>query len=131
MNRAQRRQKKGAGHLYNASLASQAMVLQSNAVDIAMQKTKEHILQRSVVALHLAFGFGRERMDKYITAMNEVTEWLNELGAEYVADAELTGNRAKDKKQFDRDVNEYVCEKLKKEAQKYVNVELQSVADVR
>lgn len=130
MNRKQRRTKNN-GHLHNASMAAQAMVLQSNAVDIAMSKTKEHILQRSVVALHLAFGFGKERMDKYIAAMNEVSDWLNELGAEYIADAQLTGNRAKDKKQLDRDANEYVCEKLKEEAQKYVNVELQSVADVR
>lgn len=131
MNRQQRRKKKN-GHLYNASMSAQAMVLQSNAVDIAMSKTKEHILQRSVVALHLAFGFGKDRIDRYIKAMNEVSDWLNELGEEYIADAQLTGNRAKDKKQLlDRDANEYVCEKLKEEAQKYVNVELQSVADVR
>lgn len=130
MNRKQRRTKNN-GHLHNASMAAQAMVLQSNAVDIAMSKTKEHILQRSVVALHLAFGFGKDRIDRYIKAMNEVSDWLNELGEEYVADAQLTGNRAKDKKQLNRDANEYVCEKLREEAQKYTNVELQSVADVK
>lgn len=129
MNRAQRR-KKSSGHLYNAKVAAQALVLNSASIDIAVEREREAMLQRTVVALHEAFGFGKNRIKKYTIAMRDVEKWLNTLSDEYMRDVQTASDRAADRKRIGRERNEYVFEKLREEAQKYAPVELENVMDM-
>ena len=129
MNRKQRRTKNN-GHLHNASMAAQAMVLKSKSLDIVQERTREQVLQCVVIALHNEFGFGHDRMERFTECMKDVTNWLNQIGDEYLADAQATGDRAADKKRLRHDAFEYVHERLRQEAQKYTNSDLKNIADI-
>ena len=116
--------------MYNAKMSAQIGVLQSKALDIALPREREAMLQRSIVALHTEFGFGQKRIKRYIDAMESVNTWMSEIANDYMQDVQQTTDRAADRKRIDHECNEFVLEKLRERAQRYSLDPLMNVSDI-
>lgn len=110
MNRAQRRAKPRKRNPSKADIGLKYQMIQSNAIDIAVQKHMQLLLWSAVVALNEEAGFGKERTQRFLNRIGDVwEEWTN-----MAADVDL----------------EYAAEKLRMRAEQISGIEIGYVEDI-
>ncbi|MGN1031663.1 MAG: hypothetical protein ACI4PQ_08685 [Butyricicoccaceae bacterium] len=131
MNRQQRRAKKNTNRLRNAPLGVQYQLCRDQAFDVVIKRAREDAIQRTVIALHEAFGFSNKRIQQYADAMRDVNAWMDELVTQYMDDARTASDRKTDENKLLLEAQDFAREKLRELAQKYTDFDLQNWGDIR
>lgn len=128
-NRQQRRAKNNR-RLRDAPMGVQYALCRDHTIDVVIARVREDAIQRTVIALHETFGFGKGRMQQYCDAMRDVNSWLGEIVTQYMKDAQAVSNRKMDERKLLTEAQDFAREKLRERAQKYTDFDLKNVGDI-
>lgn len=90
MNRAQRRDKQRKRNPSKADMGLKYQMIQSGAIDIAVQQHMQLLLWSAVVALNEEAGFGAERTQRFLNRVggvwDEWTQMAHDVDLEYATE---------------------------------------------